>query len=81
MPVHCGCGTAGSGDGAADESLAEEGGALMQELKDKVAIVTGATRKRGLGRVIALALASGGANVVVTGNSRSTSPVPRCCPH
>ena len=26
----------------------------MQELKDKVAIVTGATRKRGLGRVIVL---------------------------
>jgi 3-oxoacyl-[acyl-carrier protein] reductase/meso-butanediol dehydrogenase/(S,S)-butanediol dehydrogenase/diacetyl reductase len=48
----------------------------MQELKDKVAIVTGATRKRGLGRAIALALASGGANVVVTGNSRSASPIP-----
>ncbi|MFH1870765.1 MAG: SDR family NAD(P)-dependent oxidoreductase, partial [Pseudomonadota bacterium] len=48
----------------------------MQELRDKVAIVTGATRKRGLGRVIALALASGGANVVVTGNSRSASQIP-----
>jgi 3-oxoacyl-[acyl-carrier protein] reductase len=48
----------------------------MQELKDKVAVVTGATRKRGLGRVIALALASGGANVVVTGNSRPTHSVP-----
>ena len=48
----------------------------MQELKDKVAIVTGATRKRGLGRLIALALAAGGANVVVTGNSRSASRIP-----
>ena len=48
----------------------------MQELKDKVAIVTGATRKRGLGRAIALTLAAGGANVVVTGNSRSASKIP-----
>ena len=48
----------------------------MQELKDKVAIVTGATRKRGLGRSIALALAAAGANVVVTGNSRSATRIP-----
>lgn len=48
----------------------------MRELKGKVALVTGATRKRGLGRAIALALANGGADVVVTGNSRSTSRIP-----
>lgn len=36
------------------------------ELRGKVAIVTGATRKRGLGRAIALCLAHAGADVVVT---------------
>jgi 3-oxoacyl-[acyl-carrier protein] reductase len=45
----------------------------MSELKGKVAIVTGATRKRGLGRAIALALARAGAGVVVTGHSRDPS--------
>jgi NAD(P)-dependent dehydrogenase (short-subunit alcohol dehydrogenase family) len=39
-----------------------------RELGGKVAIVTGATRRRGLGRAIALALARGGADVVVTGS-------------
>ena len=39
-----------------------------RELHGKVAIVTGATRKRGLGRAIALCLAQGGADVVVTGS-------------
>jgi len=43
------------------------------ELKGKVAIVTGATRKRGLGRAIALCLARAGADVVVTGASASGS--------
>ena len=38
----------------------------MKELTHKVAVVTGATRKRGLGRAIALALAGAGAAVVVT---------------
>jgi len=38
------------------------------ELRGKVAIVTGATRKRGLGRAIALCLAHAGADVVVTGS-------------
>jgi len=38
------------------------------ELAGKVAIVTGATRKRGLGRAIALCLARAGADVVVTGS-------------
>ncbi|MPZ47357.1 MAG: SDR family oxidoreductase [Betaproteobacteria bacterium] len=38
------------------------------ELHGKVAIVTGATRKRGLGRAIALCLARAGADVVVTGS-------------
>jgi len=39
-----------------------------RELEGKVAIVTGATRRRGLGRAIALCLAQGGADVVVTGS-------------
>lgn len=39
-----------------------------RELEGKIAIVTGATRKRGLGRAIALCLAQGGADVVVTGS-------------
>lgn len=38
-----------------------------RELAGKVAIVTGATRKRGLGRAIALCLARAGADVAVTG--------------
>lgn len=42
----------------------------MSELSHKVAVVTGATRKRGLGRAIALALAGAGADVVVTGSDR-----------
>ncbi|MGV3627534.1 MAG: SDR family NAD(P)-dependent oxidoreductase [Betaproteobacteria bacterium] len=46
---------------------------MNHELKGKVAVVTGATRKRGLGRAIALALARAGADVAVTGNSRNPS--------
>lgn len=42
----------------------------MKELIGKTAIVTGATRKRGLGRAIAITLARGGADVVVTGTGR-----------
>ncbi len=45
----------------------------MSELSGKVAVVTGATRKRGLGRAIALALARAGADVTVTGHSRNAS--------
>ncbi|MDH3279757.1 MAG: SDR family oxidoreductase [Gammaproteobacteria bacterium] len=41
-----------------------------EELRGKVAIVTGATRKRGLGRAIALCLARAGADVVVTGSGK-----------
>ena len=37
----------------------------MYNLKDKVAIVTGAARRRGIGRAIALRLASEGANLVL----------------
>jgi 3-oxoacyl-[acyl-carrier protein] reductase len=48
------------------------------ELRGKVAIVTGATRKRGLGRAIALCLAQGGADVVVTGSGLKTEhEIPR----
>ncbi len=49
----------------------------MNELSGKVAVVTGATRKRGLGRAIALALARAGADVTVTGNSRNASSLTR----
>ena len=41
-----------------------------RELSGQVAIVTGATRKRGLGRAIALCLAGAGADVVVTGSGK-----------
>lgn len=37
----------------------------MNTLKDKVAIVTGAASRRGMGRAIALRLAGEGADVVV----------------
>jgi NAD(P)-dependent dehydrogenase (short-subunit alcohol dehydrogenase family) len=43
------------------------------ELSGKVAMVTGATRQRGLGRAIALCLARAGADVVVTGASAKGS--------
>lgn len=43
----------------------------LQQLRDKVAIVTGASR--GIGRAIALALAASGANVVVNYASSSTA--------
>jgi len=43
------------------------------ELSGQVAIVTGATRKRGLGRAIALCLAQAGADVAVTGASAKGS--------
>jgi len=45
----------------------------LKELTGKVAIVTGATRKRGLGRALALALARAGADVVVTGSDRQSA--------
>ncbi|MDF1734761.1 MAG: SDR family NAD(P)-dependent oxidoreductase, partial [Minwuia sp.] len=41
----------------------------MTDLKDKVAIVTGAARHRGIGRAIALRLARDGADVVVSARS------------
>ncbi|MEM6832830.1 MAG: SDR family NAD(P)-dependent oxidoreductase, partial [Pseudomonadota bacterium] len=41
------------------------------KLEGKVAVVTGAARKRGLGRAIALRLAQEGAEVVVTGRPGS----------
>lgn len=48
------------------------------ELRGKVAIVTGATRKRGLGRAIALCLARAGADVIVTGSGlKEGHDVPR----
>lgn len=43
------------------------------ELAGKVALVTGATRKRGVGRAIAVALAKQGADVVITGSGAKKS--------
>ena len=48
----------------------------MGELDGKVAIVTGAGRLRGIGRVAAVALAELGADVVVTGTGRSPDAYP-----
>ena len=45
----------------------------MANLTGKVAIITGATRKRGLGRAIAIALAKDGADVVPTGTGKPSS--------
>ena len=48
----------------------------MGELKDKVAIVTGAGRLRGIGRSVALALAKAGADLVITGTGRLPETFP-----
>jgi len=48
----------------------------MSELTDKVAIVTGAGRLRGIGRSIALALARSGADMVITGTGRRPESFP-----
>ncbi|MCW5603389.1 MAG: SDR family oxidoreductase [Burkholderiales bacterium] len=55
------------------------GGSMNAELKGKVAVVTGATRRRGLGRAIALRLARAGADVVVTGSGagKAAADLPR----
>lgn len=47
-----------------------------KELAGKVAIVTGAGRRRGIGRATAVVLAEMGANVVVTGTGRDPSTYP-----
>lgn len=47
-----------------------------KELAGKVAIVTGAGRRRGIGRATAVVLAEMGANVVVTGTGRDPSTFP-----
>ena len=49
----------------------------MGELDEKVAIVTGAGRLRGIGRAAAVAVADLGANVVVTGTGRSPDRYPQ----
>ena len=49
----------------------------MGILKDKVAIVTGAGRRRGIGRAIALRLAEDGADVVVSAIARSPEAMPQ----
>ena len=48
----------------------------MGHLDGKVAIVTGAGRLRGIGRATAVALASDGADVVVTGTGRDPASYP-----
>ena len=48
----------------------------MRGLEDKVAVVTGAARRRGIGRAIALRLAEEGCDVVVTGYPRDPTTYP-----
>ena len=48
----------------------------MKGLEGKVAFVTGAARKRGIGRAIALRLAEEGCHVVITGQRRGQSSMP-----
>ena len=48
----------------------------MKNLLGKVALVTGASRHRGLGRAIALRLAEDGASLVVTGRARAEEERP-----
>jgi 3-oxoacyl-[acyl-carrier protein] reductase/meso-butanediol dehydrogenase/(S,S)-butanediol dehydrogenase/diacetyl reductase len=48
----------------------------MKRLEGMVALVTGAARKRGIGRAIALRLAKEGADVMVTGLPRDPSRLP-----
>jgi NAD(P)-dependent dehydrogenase (short-subunit alcohol dehydrogenase family) len=50
---------------------------FFPDLVGKVAIVTGATRKRGLGRAIVLCLAHAGADVVVTRSGKKPGRVAR----
>ncbi|MBI2907051.1 MAG: SDR family oxidoreductase [Chloroflexi bacterium] len=51
-------------------------GGEVGELSGKVALVTGAGRKRGIGRATALALARAGADVVITGTGRPPESFP-----
>lgn len=51
-------------------------GTWVPELKDKVAIVTGAGRHQGVGRAIALELARQGTKVVITSTGRDPSTFP-----
>jgi NAD(P)-dependent dehydrogenase (short-subunit alcohol dehydrogenase family) len=48
----------------------------LKGLENKVAVVTGAGRMRGIGRAIALELANGGCDVVVTGSGRAPEHYP-----
>ena len=48
----------------------------MNDLAGKTALITGATRQRGIGRAIALALAERGANLVVSGRPCSPEQQP-----
>jgi NAD(P)-dependent dehydrogenase (short-subunit alcohol dehydrogenase family) len=48
----------------------------MDTLKDKVALVTGAGGKRGMGHAVALRLAGEGANVAIVDKVSTPKPFP-----
>lgn len=60
----------------ATDTIGVSRGAWAPELRDKVAIVTGAGRRRSVGRAIALELARQGTKVVITGTGRDPNTYP-----
>src|SRR5690606_5868198 len=64
-------------DGVRTERERESGmGFQLTGLEGRTAIVTGAGRRRGIGRAIALAFARAGCDVVVTGSGRGPETFP-----
>ena len=48
----------------------------LSGLEDKVAVITGAGRRRSIGRSVALELAKAGCDIVITGTDRDPSTFP-----